>query len=210
MKFTLLIVEDHALLRETWKSMLDVHPLLEVVAICGSGEEAIEWVSGASPRLVMMDINLKGIDGIKTTEQLKKISPAIRVLCVTGYNSTAYLRKVMAAGAHGYLTKNVSREEMIEGLMEVAAGKKFICREMKERLSNEVMDGKETKDLGSLTARQTEIIQFIKQGYSSKEIAVLLGLSIKTVEVHRYHILHKLGLKNTAALVNYIHLHGQQ
>jgi two-component system invasion response regulator UvrY len=108
-------------------------------------------------------------------------------------------------GAMGYVTKNSSREEMFKAITEVQAGRRYICDEIKNILSEQVLNGEEQQSgLNALSQREIEIINFIKKGFSSKEIAESLDISVKTVEVHRYNILKKLNLKNSAALVNYI------
>jgi two-component system invasion response regulator UvrY len=112
---------------------------------------------------------------------------------------------MMQKGAMGYVTKNSSREEMFKAIIEVYDGKKYICEEIKNILSEQVISGEDQPSgLNALSQREIEIISFIKKGFSSKEIADALNISVKTVEVHRYNILKKLNLKNAAALVNFV------
>jgi DNA-binding NarL/FixJ family response regulator len=126
-------------------------------------------------------------------------------LGVSLHTQPTYARKMMQKGAMGYVTKNSSREEMFKAIMEVHEGKKYVCEEIKNILSEQVISGEDQlSGLNALSQREIEIISFIKQGHSSKEIADALNISVKTVEVHRYNILKKLNLKNAAALVNYV------
>lgn len=204
-KITILIADDHTLVRETWSFILNNDPRFQVVAECGSGEEAVELARNLRPNIVIMDINLPGINGIEATQQIRKFSPASKILGVSLHTQPTYARKMMQKGASGYVTKNSSREEMYKAIMEIHAGKKYICEEIKNILSEQVISGEEPQSgLNSLSQREIEIITLIKNGHSSKEIAESLNISVKTVEVHRYNILKKLNLKNAASLVNFI------
>jgi two-component system invasion response regulator UvrY len=153
-----------------------------------------------------MDINMPGTNGIEATEQIKKISPESKVIGVSLHTQPTYARKMMQKGAMGYVTKNSSREEMFKAIEEVYQGKKYICDEIKNILSEQVLSGEDQPTgLNTLSQREIQIIALIKKGHSSKEIAESLEISVKTVEVHRYNILKKLNLKNAAALVHFIH-----
>ena len=165
---------------------------------CQSGE--------LHPDIVIMDINMPGINGIEATEQIKKISPESKIIGVSLHTQPTYARKMMQKGALGYVTKNSSREEMFKAIEEVYEGKKYICEEIKNILSEQVLSGDDQPTgLNTLSQREIQIIALIKKGFSSKEIAESLEISVKTVEVHRYNILKKLNLKNAAALVHFIH-----
>ena len=204
-KISILISDDHTLVRETWSFILNTDDRFNVVAECGSGEEAVELAKQLRPNVVIMDINLPGINGIEATQLIRKFSPGSKILGVSLHTQPTYARKMIQKGAMGYVTKNSSREEMFKAIMEIQAGKKYICEEIKNILSEQVISGEDQNSgLNSLSQREIEIIAFIKRGNSSKEIADNLNISVKTVEVHRYNILKKLNLKNAAALVNFI------
>lgn len=204
-KISILIADDHTLVRETWSFILNTDPRFNVVAESGSGEEAVELAKKLRPNIVIMDINLPGINGIEATQQIRKFSPGSKILGVSLHTQPTYARKMMQKGAMGYVTKNSSREEMFKAILEIQAGKKYICDEIKNILSEQVISGDDQQTgLNSLSQREIEIISYIKKGNSSKEIADQLNISVKTVEVHRYNILKKLNLKNAAALVNFI------
>jgi len=204
-KISILISDDHTLVRETWSFILNTDDRFNVVAECGSGEEAVELAKQLRPNVVIMDINLPGINGIEATQLIRKFSPGSKILGVSLHTQPTYARKMIQKGAMGYVTKNSSREEMFKAIMEIQAGKKYICEEIKNILSEQVISGEDQNGgLNSLSQREIEIIAFIKRGNSSKEIADNLNISVKTVEVHRYNILKKLNLKNAAALVNFI------
>jgi DNA-binding NarL/FixJ family response regulator len=204
-KVTILIADDHTLVRETWSYILNTDERFKVIAETGSGEEAVELSKQLRPQIVIMDINLPGMNGIEATEQIRKYSPGSRILGVSLHTQPTYARKMIQKGAMGYVTKNSSREEMFKAITEVHNGRKYICEEIKNILSEQVINGQDQQaGLNSLSQREIEIIPYIKKGHSSKEIADALSISVKTVEVHRYNILKKLNLKNSAALVNYI------
>lgn len=204
-KISILIADDHTLVRETWSFILNTDSRFTVVAESGSGEDAVEQAKQLRPNVVIMDINLPGINGIEATQLIRKCSPNSKILGVSLHTQPTYARKMIQKGAMGYVTKNSSREEMFKAILEIQDGKKYICEEIKNILSEQVISGDDqSTGLNSLSQREIEIIAFIKRGHSSKEIADELAISVKTVEVHRYNILKKLNLKNAAALVNFI------
>jgi DNA-binding NarL/FixJ family response regulator len=205
-RITIIIADDHTLLREAWSFILNKDPRFQVVAGCGSAEQAIEQASQLRPDIVMMDINLPGMNGIEATAMILKYAPCTRVLAVSQHTQPVYARKIMQKGAMGYVTKNSSRDEMVKAILEIHSGKKYICDQIKTGLVEQMICGGARKnEFNALSLREMEVIGFIKQGNSSKEIARSLFLSVKTIEVHRYNILKKLKLKNSSALVNFIH-----
>jgi two-component system invasion response regulator UvrY len=129
------------------------------------------------------------------------------VVGISLHSHPGYAKKMISAGGVGYIIKNSTRDEMIKGLLEVSKGKKYICSEIKNILSEEILSGKKEKGVDGLSGREREVVQYLVKGASSKEIAQAICISVKTVEVHRYNILKKLDLRNVAALVHYIHTH---
>jgi two-component system invasion response regulator UvrY len=203
----LFIVDDHTLLREAFKMTLASHPYFLVIGEAGDGEKAVELVPRLRPDVITMDINLPGINGIEATKQIRRMLPGAKVLGISLHTQPSYARKMMKAGAYGYVTKNTSTNEMFKAIMEVYGGKKYICAEIKNILSGHITGEDEEAKIESLSLREIEVIKHIKDGRSSKEIAQALFISVKTIEVHRYNILKKLRLKNVAALVNFINNH---
>ena len=152
-----------------------------------------------------MDINILPISGFEATERIKKVSPDTKVIGVSMHSQPAYAKKMLQIGARGYVTKNSSKEEMIKAILEVNEGSKYICDEIKNNISELVLEeNKDVPNVNVLTEREIQIINLIKEGQSSKEIASTLNISLKTVEVHRHNVLKKLKLKNSASLVNFI------
>jgi len=205
MSISIAIVEDLDVVRNGLKDFISLSTDFLVVDAFKTGEEAFEHLPEIRPDIVIMDINLPGMNGIEATQQIRKYSPGSKILGVSLHTQPTYARKMIQKGAMGYVTKNSSREEMFKAIMEVQNGRKYICDEIKNILSEQVISGEDQQSgLNSLSQREIEIIAFIKKGHSSKEIADSLNISVKTVEVHRYNILKKLNLKNAAALVNFI------
>jgi DNA-binding NarL/FixJ family response regulator len=204
-KISVLIADDHKLIRETWSFILNNDSRFTVVAECGDSEQAVEMAKSKKPQIVLMDINMLPISGFEATEKIRKVSPASRIIGISMHSQPAYAKKMLQIGARGYVTKNSSKEEMITAIMEVHGGNKYICDEIKNNISELVLEeNKDVPNVNALTEREIQIINLIKEGQSSKEIAVSLNISLKTVEVHRHNILKKLKLKNSASLVNFI------
>lgn len=203
-KITILIVDDHKLIRDTWSFILNSDDRFRVIAETDSGQQAIELASTNHPEIILMDINMSPMNGFEATKEIRKISPSSKIIGVSMHSQPAYAKKMLQMGAQGYITKNSSKEEMIIAITEVASGHKYICNEVKTILSEQILEDSEKPDVNLLSQREVEIIDLIKQGQSSREIAQHLNITLKTVEVHRHNILKKLNLKNTAALVNFI------
>jgi two-component system invasion response regulator UvrY len=206
-KITILIADDHMLIRDTWSSILNSDPRFQVISRCSNGEEAIKEAQKLRPKVVLIDINMTPVSGIEATQQIRKFSPASKIIGVSMHSQPAYVKKLLKLGAQGYVTKNSPQQEMFEAIEEVMKGNRYICSEVKTILSEQAFD-EENSGANSLSNRELEIIKFIKDGLSSKEISATLNISLKTVEVHRHNILKKLNLKNSAALVNYINESG--
>lgn len=208
---TVLLVDDHRLIRDSWSFILNSDPRFQVTGETSSGQEAIEIARDKNPDIVLMDVNMAPVNGFDATKQIRKLSPASKIIGVSMHSMPAYAKRMLQLGAMGYVTKNSSKDEMINAILEVNAGKKYICEEVKNILAQQELDESDASgiaDMNSLSRRELDIIQLIKEGLSSKEIALKLDISLKTVEVHRYNILKKLNLKNTASLVNFINNQG--
>jgi DNA-binding NarL/FixJ family response regulator len=202
---SILIADDHKLIRETWTYILNNDSRFKVIASCENAEEAVKLTKQKHPDVVLMDINMVPFSGMEATRRIREVWPQSKIIGVTMHSQPSYARKMMQIGASGYVTKNSSREEMMEAIVEVHSGNKYICNEIKDIISDQT----EQKPIGlagvnTLTEREMEIINLIKKGSSSKEISTDLQISLKTVEVHRHNILKKLNLKNSASLVNFM------
>lgn len=209
-KITILLVDDHKLIRDSWCFILNSDPRFQIIGETSAGDEAIELAKTRKPQIVLMDVNMTPVNGFDATRQIRKFSPGSKVIGISMYTMPAYAKRMLQMGAMGYVTKNSSKDEMIEAIVEVNKGKKYVCEEVKDILAHQELEDEGTgiPDMNILSRREIEIVQLIRAGMSSKEIAGQLDISLKTVEVHRYNILKKLSLKNTASLVNFINSHG--
>ena len=201
---SILIADDHKLIRETWTYILNRDARFKVIGSCSNSEEAVKMSGQKHPNVVLMDINMVPFSGIEATRQIREVSPETRIIGVTMHSQPAYAKKMMQLGASGYVTKNSSREEMVNAIIEVSKGNKFVCEEMKELISDSMEAPSSLSAINSLTEREMDVINLIRQGSSSKDISVKLEISIKTVEVHRHNILKKLKLKNAASLIHFM------
>ncbi len=206
-KITVLIADDHKLIRETWSFILNSDPRFTVIAQCSNGEEAIEMSQKLRPKIALLDINMAPMNGIEATEQIRKFSPSTKIIGVSMHSQPAYVKKLLKLGAMGYVTKNSPQQEMFDAIAAVHEGKRYICAEVKTILSEQIFE-EDSTGANTLSTRELDVIKHIKEGKSSKEISSELNISLKTVEVHRHNILKKLNLKNSAALVNYINSSG--
>jgi DNA-binding NarL/FixJ family response regulator len=201
---SILIADDHKLIRETWTYILNRDSRFKVIGSCSNSEEAVRMTEQKHPNVVLMDINMVPFSGIEATRQIREISPETRVIGVTMHSQPAYAKKMLQIGASGYVTKNSSKEEMVTAILEVSKGNKFVCEEIKDLISETTEDSATQSAINTLTEREMDVINLIRQGSSSKDISVKLNISIKTVEVHRHNILKKLRLKNAASLIHFM------
>ena len=208
-KITVLIVDDHTLIRETWSFLLGRNENFEVIAEVGDGQRAVDIARDKRPNIVLLDINMTPLNGFDVLKLIRKQSPGSKVIAVSMHSQPAYAKKMLRMGAKGYVTKNSPRQEMLDAIMEVQHGNTYICQEVKNILSDQMLNEEDNSaGLNQLSEREIEVINQIRDGLSSKEIADKLAISIKTVEVHRHNILKKLKVKNTASLINYINSSG--
>lgn len=208
-KITILLVDDHKLIRDSWSFILNSDPRFIVVGETSSGQQAVEIAEEKKPNIILMDVNMTPVSGFDATRQISTISPQSRIIAVSMHTMPAYAKRMMKLGARGYVTKNSSKEEMFAAIVEVNRGRKYICHEVKAILAEQELDeNAEVSAINNLSRRELDIMKQIKEGRSSREIALDLEISLKTVEVHRYNVLKKLKLKNTAALVNFMNAKG--
>lgn len=208
-KISIMIVDDHTLIRETWSFLLGRNEGFEVIAEVGDGQKAIELARDKRPNVVLLDINMAPLNGFDILKMIRKLSPGSKVIAVSMHSQPSYAKKMLRLGARGYVTKNSPRQEMLDAIKEVYGGQIFICQEVKNIISGQMLGEEESlPGLNQLSEREIEIINLIRDGLSSKEIAAKLNIAIKTVEVHRHNILKKLKVKNTASLINYINASG--
>jgi len=205
-KIKIMLAEDHVLVREGTKEMLDREEDIDVVAEAGDGEEAVRLATEQDLDIVIMDIALPKLNGIEATKQIKEISPGTAILVLTAYDDDEYVFALLEAGAAGYLLKDVSTDELVEAIRAVQAGESMlhpaIARKVVNRFSQHVEEEEETP-LEELTEREIEVLQLAGKGITNREIADSLSISHRTVQAHLSHIFSKLGVGSRTEAVVY-------
>ncbi len=196
-KISVLLVDDHALVRRGFRLMLEDDPEISIVAEAGDGNEAVKLAGEFHPHVVVMDCALPGTSGMDATRQIRTQWPDIAVLMLTMHSEDTWVRLALDAGANGYILKSAVDLDLIEAVRKVAAGAMVLDPKV---VKPAALKGE--KNLG-LTNRELEVLQLIVNGKSNKEIAGDLSLSVNTVSVHRANIMEALGIHNTAELVVY-------
>jgi DNA-binding NarL/FixJ family response regulator len=208
-KITIVIADDHRLLRDSWVCILNSDHRFHVTGDSGDGAEAIEMVKNQRPDIVLLDINMVPLDGFEVTRQICKGKPHSRVIGLSMYSNIISVKRLLALGAMGYLTKNSSKEEMMSAIIKVKSGSRYICEEIRNIIAQEEFDNSShVLIVNRLSKREIEVVQYLKRGLTSREIALALDVGLKTIEVHRYNILKKLGVKNTASIINFFNVNG--
>jgi len=196
-KITVLLVDDHSLVRRGFRRLLEDEPDMDVVGEAGDGEEAIERVRELRPKVVVMDCALPKMNGLEATRQILEDVPDTAVLMLSMHSESTWVRQAIEAGAKGYILKNAMDLELGPAVRRVAAGETFFDPQVEQQST---LKGERN---GGLTPRELEVLQMIVDGKSNKEIATALDLSANTVAVHRANIMNALGIHKTAELVVY-------
>ena len=211
MTIRVLLADDHEIVRQGLRSLLEREDDIEVVAEVADGFEAVKLAGEITPHVVVMDLSMAGMNGIEATRRIAAEVPQTRVLCLSMHADEEYLWAALEAGAAGYVLKESSSSELVEGIRTVLRGQKYLS----PALTGTVMKGYTaqtpsglTSKLAQLTAREREVLQLLAEGHSTKQIALRLQLSPKTVASHREHLMQKLDLESIAGLTKYAIRHG--
>jgi len=204
-KNTILIVDDHALLRDGMRTLLTVEDDMEVIGEADNGKDAIQMACSLRPKLVLMDLSLPGINGLDAIAEIKRRAPNIKILAVTMHKTDEYIQEALRVGASGYLIKESNQTDLMSAIRTVLSGKVYLSPEISERVVISFFSGgmRNTSPWEKLTTREREVLKLVAEGNSNKHIALYLSLSVKTIEKHRASLRHKLGLKNTSMLTAY-------
>jgi len=193
-EITVLLVDDHQLVRKGFRRILEDDPEIRVIGEAGTGVDAIDMAGKFSPRVVVMDMAMPGLDGVQATREILKKAPATSVLILSMYAESNYIRNAFEAGAKGYLLKNAIEVDLTAAVKTVAAGRRYAS-------GLTPGEGNPSDGFDLLTQREKQVLQLIAQGNSNKEIAALLQLSVNTVSVHRANLMDALDIHRTAELV---------
>jgi DNA-binding NarL/FixJ family response regulator len=204
-KLTILLGDDHIVVRQGLRKILEERQEWEVVAEAGDGREAVNQALALQPNVAVIDISMPLLNGIEVTRQITRRLPDVHVLILSMHADEAYITRAFQAGASGYLLKDSADVDLIQGIAAVAAGKSYFSPTVARVMLDDYVKQLAGKGLAdryeALSEREREVLQLVAEGHSNKEIAELLSVSSSTVETHRAHVLQKLDLHNTAELV---------
>jgi DNA-binding NarL/FixJ family response regulator len=206
-----VLADDHVTVRHGLKLLIDSQDDMIVVGEASDGEVAVQRALEAIPSVVVMDISMPGMNGLTATRRLKQEQPAIAVVVLTRHGNDAYLQELLRAGVSGYVLKQSAPTELLHAIRAVAAGGQYLDSALTSRVTNGFL-GRKGRNVqkagGSLTERESEVLRLIASGYSNKEIAARLTLSVKTVEAHKANAMRKLDLSGRIDIVKYAVLQG--
>ncbi len=207
-RITVLLAEDHTIVREGFRKMLELETDLEVVGEAQDGRSALVMIKKLRPAVVLMDIAMPLLNGLEATRQVLKVLPATKVLILSAHSDDAYVKNATDSGAVGFLLKQTSAHEVCHAIREVQKGKTFFSPSISRRLNrlhppSPDRVGRVNKKAVKLTSREMEVLQLIAEGKANKETAAELGIGMKTVEKHREHLMQKLDIHDTAGLTRY-------
>jgi DNA-binding NarL/FixJ family response regulator len=207
-RITVLLAEDHTIVREGFRTMLELEDDIEVVGEAQDGRQAVALVKKLRPAVILMDIAMPLLNGLEAARQVAKTFPETRVIMLSAHSDDAYVTNATEAGAVGFLLKQTSAHEVCRAIREVHQGKTFFTPSISRRLDRlhsaaPDRSGVMKKKAAQLTSREMEVLQLIAEGKPNKETASQLGIGIKTVEKHREHLMAKLDIHDTAGLTRY-------
>ena len=211
-KSTILLADDHSILRAGLRSILDNHPDFKVIAEADNGKDALQKSIALKPDLLLTDLSMPKTNGTECIRELKKRAPEVKVLVLTMHAGEEHIHAAINAGADGYVLKDDSHDELIKAIKNILNGKTHLSPSICNNAINDYLNvsktNKPTASWEILTHREREVIKLIAEGYRSKDIAEYLTISIKTVEKHRSNLMKKLDLHSVSSLTNYATQHG--
>jgi DNA-binding NarL/FixJ family response regulator len=206
-RIRVLIVDDHAIVREGIRMILALHEDIEVVGEAEDGSEAITRVAELSPDVVLMDIAMPGLGGLEAAREIIKTNPQSKILVLTQYDNNEYIYRFLRMGVAGYVLKKAVGSDLVAAIRAVYQGKSFIDPAIAEKVIKGFVEGTQEEEAGSLydrlSDRERQVLKMIAEGNTMQQIADILCLSIKTVMTHRTNIMEKLGIHNRAELIKY-------
>lgn len=210
-KIKIVIAEDHLTVREGIKMLINSQTDMEVIGEAENGNAAIRETKKLSPDIVLMDVTMPELNGLKATKKIKQVCPETKVLVLTRHTDDAYLQQLIEAGASGYVLKQSAHMELIHAIQAVAKGNSYLDPSITNKVMNRYASrffSHGSKNSTHLTDRETEILQLIAWGYSNKEIAARCNISVKTVEAHKAKAMSKMEMHSRIDIVRYAILQG--
>ena len=207
-RITVLLAEDHQVVREGFRALLEMEPDIEVVGEAATGRQAVQLTQKLHPAVVVMDIAMPLLNGLEATRQIRKSSPDTQVLILSAHSDEAYVEQVVALGGAGFLLKQSSSHVLATAIRQVDKGKTFFGHSISKRagVGSQQLAGREgsaKKGGNRLSSREMEVLQLIAEGKPNKQVAAELGVSFKTVDKHRQHLMAKLNIHDVAGLTRY-------
>ncbi|NOX53007.1 MAG: response regulator transcription factor [Planctomycetes bacterium] len=199
----ILLADDHTLFRSGLRALLEKMGDVTVVAEAADGREALQQIKNVQPDIAMLDISMPSLNGLEVARQVTEDAPLVRVLILSMHSSEQYVVRALQAGAAGYLLKDADIEELERAVRSIARGQTYLDSRVASVVAEFVRDAANESELDRLTPRQREILQLIAEGKSTKQIAQLLHVSVKTVETHRAQLMERLGIYDVAGLVRF-------
>jgi DNA-binding NarL/FixJ family response regulator len=210
-KLRIILADDHIMVRAGLKMLVNSEPDMEIVGEANNGHVAIRLAQELKPDIVVMDISMPELNGIEATKILKRLCPDVKVLALTRLTDDSYLQQLLQAGASGFALKQSAADELVRAIRHIVSGKTYLDPEMTEHVIDAAM-GRRTATgrtlEKNLSKRELEVLRYTAFGYANKEIAALLRISVRTVEVHKAHAMRKMGMKSRIEIVRYAILKG--
>jgi DNA-binding NarL/FixJ family response regulator len=204
--YTIILADDHALMREGIRNIIEAVPGLKVVGEAGDGYELLKMLKNKLPDMVILDISMPGLRGIEAAREINERYPEVRILVLSMHKSQEFLAMALEAGANGYLLKEDTGDELLQAIARLRTGRTFLSSTLANTLSTDIIAicrGNLTSRADPLTARERQILKLIAEGHTDRQIGELLFISLRTVQRHRYNIRTKLNIRHTADLVKY-------
>lgn len=209
MKIQVLLADDHTVVREGLRSLLDLQQDISVIGDATDGRQAVSEVERLHPDVVVMDVAMPELNGIDATRHICAAHPDIKVLILSMYATAEYIYRALHAGAQGYLLKESAAAEVVDAVRALYAGRRYFSHKISDMLVDDyVREHRPVSPLESLSLREREVLQLIVEGKTNAEAAAQLSLSVKTVETYRSRLMHKLGIGDLPALVKFAIQHG--
>ncbi len=205
-KLKILLADDHKVMRDGLKVLINAQPDMEVTGEAGDGQAAWQQAKDSTPDVVVMDVSMPQMGGARATERIKRECPEVKIIALTAHEDRSYVSQLLEAGASGYMLKVAASEDLINAIRVVAAGGVYLDPAVADKVLDGYRRGKPLKGESQgakLAQREEEVLRLIAEGYINKEIAARLSISTKTVETHKARAMEKLGLRSRAALVRY-------